>query len=190
MDTKNPKGPRSIWVHPMDDPEWQRSVPRGMDPLEYINRLWQDQPDSASDSSSQRTSFTQGQQQSQSGPTNFAGIPPILQGHTQDYNDDRGYGQIQDQQYSNQGPGQTQGQGGSQVQTISMKQLVQEELEKMGSPEEYARANPPGKASGLFHHKESPVSGLIYCQYNGRTMEAKRSRFSGSATAQTCATSS
>lgn len=37
-----------------------------------------------------------------------------------------------------------------------MKELVQRELETMGTPEEYARKNPPGKASGLFHHKETP----------------------------------
>jgi len=36
-----------------------------------------------------------------------------------------------------------------------MEDLVQHELQKMGTPEEYARKNPPSKGSKLFHHKES-----------------------------------
>ena len=44
VDTLGPGAPRSVWVHPMDNPEWQKTVPKGMDPLAYIDKLWQEQP--------------------------------------------------------------------------------------------------------------------------------------------------
>lgn len=43
VDTMAPNGPRSIWTHPLDDPEWLSTVPQGMDPLAYVYKLWADQ---------------------------------------------------------------------------------------------------------------------------------------------------
>lgn len=43
VDTLHPGGPRSIWTHPLDDPEWLSTVPQGMDPLAYVYKLWADQ---------------------------------------------------------------------------------------------------------------------------------------------------
>lgn len=40
VDTLHPNGPRSIWTHPLDDPEWLRTVPEGTDPLAYVHQLW------------------------------------------------------------------------------------------------------------------------------------------------------
>jgi len=42
VDTMAPNGPRSIWTHPLDDPEFLSTVPQGMDPLAYVYKLWAD----------------------------------------------------------------------------------------------------------------------------------------------------
>lgn len=42
VDTLDPNGPRSIWTHPLDDPEWKKKVPNGMDPIAYVHKLWQE----------------------------------------------------------------------------------------------------------------------------------------------------
>lgn len=59
-------------------------------------------------------------------------------------------------------PGTSVLQGG-QRQKVTMEDLTQYYLSKMGSPEEYERTHPRGKFSKMFHEKESPVSFLENC---------------------------
>lgn len=54
-------------------------------------------------------------------------------------------------------PGTSVLQGG-QRQKVTMEDLTQYYLNKMGTPEEYERKHPRGKFSKLLHEKESPVS--------------------------------
>jgi hypothetical protein len=57
-------------------------------------------------------------------------------------------------------PGTSTLQGG-QRQKVTMEDLTQYYLNKMGSPEEYERKHPRGKFSKLLHEKESPVSVVL-----------------------------
>lgn len=59
-------------------------------------------------------------------------------------------------------PGTSVLQGGQRTR-VTMEDLTQYYLSKMGTPEEYERRNPRGKFSKLFHEKESAVSFLVFC---------------------------
>jgi len=131
VDTKDPNGPRSIWWHPLDDPTWLSKVPAGMDPLVYIHKLWDEVPmPSPVNRQSQLPGVRQG------GTAN-------MQGHF---------------------PGTNAVQSGQQAQygrmvngkrVVTLEELTQIYLDKMGTPEEYERKNPPSKASKMFHTKET-----------------------------------
>ena len=54
-------------------------------------------------------------------------------------------------------PGTSVLQGGQRTK-LTMEDLTQYYLSKMGTPEEYERKHPRSKFSKLFHEKESPVS--------------------------------
>jgi hypothetical protein len=56
-------------------------------------------------------------------------------------------------------PGTSVLQGGQRTK-LTMEDLTQYYLSKMGTPEEYERKHPRSKFSKLFHEKESPVSVL------------------------------
>lgn len=147
MDTKDPNGPRSIWVmydsssltkaeshsqwHPLDDPGWLSTVPQGMKPIEYIQKLWDDEPDpSPMPQNTQLPGFSQG------------GTPNMQHGYpgtsTMQQGQRREYGRIVN---------------GRRV--VTLEDLTQLYLDKMGTPEEYERRNPPSKASKMFHSKET-----------------------------------
>jgi len=54
-------------------------------------------------------------------------------------------------------PGTNSLQSGQRTK-VTMEDLTQYYLGKMGTPEEYERKHPRGKFSKLLHEKESPVS--------------------------------
>lgn len=54
-------------------------------------------------------------------------------------------------------PGTSALQGG-QRRTVTMEDLTQYYLSKMGTPEEWEKKHPRGKFSKLFHEKETAVS--------------------------------
>lgn len=56
------------------------------------------------------------------------------------------------------------GQNG--IQRVTMEDLTQYYLSKMGSPEEYERRNPPSKVSKMFHNKETAVSTFLRRGYS------------------------
>ena len=164
VDTRRAGGPRSIWVHPLDDPEWLSTVPRGVDPLQHVENLWQDEPEPTPEP----------QQAGLPGQPKHGGIAQQLseQATAQGYQSGPSY---QEEAFGIHGPGVRQGNAqtmqqnfpgttfmhnGQQVQRVTMDDLINYELAKMGSPEEYERNNPPGKVSSkMFHRKETPVRG-------------------------------
>lgn len=60
-------------------------------------------------------------------------------------------------------PGTTVMQNGQRMQRVTVEDLTQYYLSKMGTPEEYERQNPPTKFSTFFHKKETAVRWLRLC---------------------------
>lgn len=142
-----------------------------MDPEHYVDQLWQNEPEPTPEPTSrplppQTQSYRGGIQSQISSEMQQPGYQPRdLPEHLQ--------GQQQQQVWGPAGPGVRQGGtstmqspfpgtvrmvNGQQVQRVKMEDLVQHELAKMGTPEEYEKRNPPGKTSKLFHKKETAVS--------------------------------
>lgn len=122
----------------MDNQEWLSKVPHGMTPLQYIEKLWQEYPEPTPEPRPRP-------------------LPGVGVGVRQ--------GNIQGMQ--SHYPGTSTMQGGqvshlqqlvAQGRPITLEDLTQHFLSKMGTPEEYEKKNPPSKASKLFHSKETAVS--------------------------------
>lgn len=115
----------------MDDPEWLSKVPNGMDPIEYIQKLWDDEPEpSPAARHSQLPGVRQGATENMQG--HFPGTSTLQQGQQQQY-----------------------GRVVNGKRMVTLEDLTQMYLDRMGSPEEYERKNPPNKASKMFHKKET-----------------------------------
>lgn len=127
----NANPPRSIWIHPLDDQEWLSTVPHGTEPMAWIEKLWNDQP-MPSPAPAHKSLPNQPQR-----TTSHVGTSSSQQ-------------QEQPLRLSDLG---RPGPNGKRV--VSLEDLTQYYLSKMGSPEEYERKNPPNKASKMFHSKET-----------------------------------
>ena len=72
-------------------------------------------------------------------------------------------------------PGTSVLQGG-QRQRVTMEDLTQYYLGKMGTPEEWERKHPRGKFSKLIHEKESPVSTFFFNFRNKNASSLRKKR--------------
>ena len=115
----------------MDDQEWLSTVPHGTEPMAWIEKLWNDQP-MPSPAPAHKSLPNQPQR-----TTSHVGTSSSQQ-------------QEQPLRLSDLG---RPGPNGKRV--VSLEDLTQYYLSKMGSPEDYERKNPPNKASKMFHSKET-----------------------------------
>jgi len=139
------KPPKSIWTHPLDDQDWLSTVPHGMDPLAYVDKLWQDMPEPTPEPAARPLP----------GGGAHAGMPGVRQGNV------HGMQGHYPGTSAMQGGQMQMGQGMSLAQKlqvgmpVTLSELTEHFLSKMGTPEEYESKNPPSKASKMFHKKET-----------------------------------